>query len=47
MLSLRLLLIAASLALVLAGGTAYIANVVENPAANVSGPSTNYGPIAP
>jgi hypothetical protein len=46
MLNWRLLLLASFLALVLAAGTAYFANVAENPASNVTGASTNYGPPA-
>jgi hypothetical protein len=45
MLNWRLLLLASFLALVLAGGTAYFANVAENPASNVPGAATNYGQI--
>jgi hypothetical protein len=42
----RLLLLAAFLAAILAGGTAYVANVVENPANSVPGPTQNYGPLS-
>jgi hypothetical protein len=46
MLNWRLLLLAAILAAMLAGTTAYVANVVENPKNSVPGPTQNYGPLS-
>jgi hypothetical protein len=38
------LLVAVILAALLAGGTAYMANVAENPKTTVNGPAQLYGP---